>query len=141
LAEASFRGWATGVAATHYANALKADMETLSQFGTTSVDAAAITTYVATHPLVAGTELQQINMEYYVETATVFNFNENWNNWKRSGFPVLTKVTYANQFATDIPRRIAYPVTLPATNGANLAAAIKNLAGGDIFTARVYWDK
>lgn len=141
LAEAASKGWATGTAATHFANALTADMQTLGQFGTTSVDAAAITAYVAAHPLVTATALQQINMEYYIETATVFNFNENWNNWKRSGFPVLTKVTYANQFATDIPRRIAYPVTLPATNGANLAAAIKNLAGGDIFTARVYWDK
>ncbi|QEC79871.1 SusD/RagB family nutrient-binding outer membrane lipoprotein [Mucilaginibacter ginsenosidivorax] len=141
LAEASFRGWSTGVAATHYANALKADMETLSQFGTTSVDAAAITAYVATHPLVAGTELQQINMEYYVETATVFNFNENWNNWKRSGFPVLTKVSYSNQFATDIPRRCDYPVTLPSTNGANYAAAVAKLSGGDSFTSRIYWDK
>ena len=141
LAEAAFRGWATGVAATHYANALKADMETLSQFGTTSVDAAAIATYVAAHPLVPATALQQINMEYYVETATVFNFNENWNNWKRSGFPVLTKVTYPNQFATDIPRRMPYPVTLPSTNPTNLAAAVGRLSGGDTFTSRIYWDK
>lgn len=140
LAEAAFRGWATGTAAIHYANALTADMQTLSQFGTTSVDAAAITAYVATHPLVPATALQQINMEYYVETATVFNFNENWNNWKRSGFPVLTKVAYPNQFATDIPRRIAYPVTLSSTNAANFAAAVARM-GGDTFITRVYWDK
>jgi len=141
LAEAATKGWATGTAATHYANALTADMQTLSQFGTTSVDAAAITAYVAAHPLVAGTALQQINMEYYVETASVFNFNENWNNWKRSGYPVLTKVTYSNQFSSDVPRRIVYPVSLPSTNPTNLAAAIARLSGGDTFTSRIYWDK
>jgi hypothetical protein len=34
-----------------------------------------------------------------------------------------------------------YPVTLPGTNGANLAAAIGRLSGGDTFTAKVWWDK
>lgn len=142
LAEAASRGWATGVAATHYANALRADMLSLSQF---SADAAisdgTATAYAAAHPLVAGTALQQINMEYYVETSTMFQFNETWANWRRSGFPVLTKVTYPGQFSTDIPRRIAYPIGVASTNPTNLADAISRLSGGDTFTARVYWDK
>lgn len=140
LAEAATRGWATGVAATHYANALAADMQTLGQFGTTSVAAGDITAYVATHPLVPATALQQINMEYFVETSSTFNFNEAWANWRRSGFPVITAVSYPNQFATSIPRRIPYPVTLASTNPANYAAAAQRM-GGDTFTARVYWDK
>ncbi|MDO3627317.1 SusD/RagB family nutrient-binding outer membrane lipoprotein [Mucilaginibacter sp. BT774] len=145
LAEAATNGWATGSAATHYANALAADMQSLAQLNSPSVavvDAAAITAYVAAHPLVPATALQQINMEYYVETSTMFNFNETWANWRRSGYPVLTPVTYQGQFAVStIPRRMEYPVTLPSTNGANLAAAVGRLTGGDTFTARVWWDK
>ncbi|MDN3583155.1 SusD/RagB family nutrient-binding outer membrane lipoprotein [Mucilaginibacter flavus] len=141
LAEAAVNGWATGVAATHYANALAADMQTLSQFGTTSVPAASITAYVALHPLVAATALQQINMEYYVETSSTFNFNETWANWRRSGYPVITAVVYPNQFDTSIPRRIPYPLGLPATNGANYTAAVAKLSGGDTFAAKVWWDK
>ncbi len=145
LAEAAVRGWNTGVAATHYANALTADMQSLAQLNATPVavvNAASIPTYVAAHPLVTATALQQINMEYFVETATMFNFNENWNNWKRSGYPALTPVKYPAQFTDgSIPRRIAYPTTLPATNGANYAAAVGRLSGGDNFTSRMYWDK
>jgi hypothetical protein len=145
LAEAATNGWATGDAATHYANALAADMTSLAQLNTASVaviDAATITAYVAAHPLVAATALQQINMEYYVETSTTFNFNETWANWRRSGYPVLTPVTYTGQFTNGtIPRRMDYPVTLPSTNGANYAAAVARLTGGDSFTSRVWWDK
>jgi hypothetical protein len=143
LAEAAVRGWSTGVAATHYANALTANMQTLSQFGSSSaVDATAIATYVAAHPLVTATALQQINMEYFVETSSTFNFNETWANWRRSGYPVLTAVTYSGQFTSGtIPRRMPYPITLPSTNAANYAAAVARLSGGDTFSAKVWWDK
>jgi hypothetical protein len=143
LAEAATRGWATGSAATHYANALAADMTSLAQFNTTPtavVDPTAIATYVAAHPLVPATALQQINMEYYVETCTTFDFNEAWNNWKRSGYPVLTPVKYPGQFTDgSIPRRIEYPQSLTSTDPANYAAAVANM-GADAFTTRVYWD-
>jgi len=144
LAEAATRGWNTGVAATHFANALRANMLSLAQLNTTgvaTVDAAAITAYVASHPLVPATALNQINMEYWVETASTFNFNENWSNWRRSGFPVLTPVTYAGQFTNGtIPRRIQYKLNLASTNGVNYNAAVSRLTGGDTFTARVWWD-
>ncbi|TSD66456.1 SusD/RagB family nutrient-binding outer membrane lipoprotein [Inquilinus sp. KBS0705] len=143
LAEAAARGWNTGVAATHYANALAADIQTISQFNAAgTVAPGTIATYVAAHPLVAGTALQQINMEYYVVTSTTFNFNETWANWRRSGFPVLTPVKYIGQFTDgSIPRRIPYPLGLPSTNAANYNEAVKRLTGGDVFTARVWWDK
>jgi len=143
LAEAATRGWATGTAATHYANALAADMAELSQFNTTpaaTVSTADITAYVAAHPLVAATALEQINMEYFVETCTSFDFNEAWNNWKRSGYPALVPVKYTGQFTDgSIPRRIEYPTSLVGTNAAGYAAAIAD-QGADSFTTRVYWD-
>lgn len=144
LAEAASRGWNTGVAATHYANALTADMATLAQYNTSAaatVNPTAIATYVAAHPLVPATALEQINMEYYVATSTTFDFNETFANWRRSGFPVLTPITYAGQFITgQVPRRMPYPTTLVQTNGANYAAAV-SAQGPDNFATRVWWDK
>lgn len=146
FAEAATRGWSTGNAATHYANALAANMLSLAQLNSSAqavVDPTAITTYVAAHPLsaTAATALQQINMEYFVETSTTFNFNETWSNWRRSGIPVLTAVVYPSQFSTVIPRRMDYPVSLPSTNAKNYAAAVAALTGGDNFSSRVWWDK
>lgn len=144
LAEASTRGWNTGVAATHFANALAADMRSLATYNTSGVAAvndASITTYVAAHPLVASTALQQINNEYWVATSTLFNFNETYSNWRRSGFPVLTPVVYPGQYISgQIPRRMPYPTSLLQTNGANYQAAASAI-GGDNFATRVWWDK
>ncbi|MGI4020332.1 MAG: SusD/RagB family nutrient-binding outer membrane lipoprotein [Janthinobacterium lividum] len=144
LAEAASRGWSTGVAATHYANALTADMQTLAQLNVSqaaTVNAASIPTYVAAHPLVAATALQQINMEYWVVTSTTFDFNEAFANWRRSGYPVLTPVVYQGQYITgSIPRRMPYPITLPQTNGTNYTAAVASM-GADDFATRVWWDK
>ncbi|MCC8408286.1 SusD/RagB family nutrient-binding outer membrane lipoprotein [Mucilaginibacter sp. UR6-1] len=143
LAEAATRGWATGAAATHYANALTADMATLAQYNTTgaaTVNASDIATYVTAHPLVAATALQQINMEYYVATSTTFNFNETYANWRRTGIPQLTPVTFSGQFITgQIPRRVPYPGSLINTNGANYQAAVQS-QGPDNFATRVWWD-
>lgn len=144
FAEAATKGWNTGNAATHYANALAADMQELAQLNSSPqavVDPAAITAYVAANPLVSATALQQINMEYFVETCTSFNFNEAWNNWKRSGFPALVPVVYPGQFTDgSIPRRIEYPQSLVGTNAAGYASAIAD-QGPDNFTTRVWWDK
>ncbi|MGI4728337.1 MAG: SusD/RagB family nutrient-binding outer membrane lipoprotein, partial [Janthinobacterium lividum] len=144
LAEAATRGWATGVAATHYTNALTADMQTLAQLNTTAaatVDPAALTAYVAAHPLVAATALQQINMEYWVVTSTTFDFNEAFANWRRSGYPNLTPVVYQGQYITgSIPRRMPYPITLAQTNGTNYLSAVASM-GADNFATRVWWDK
>lgn len=145
LAEAAARGWATGTAATHYANALAANMESLAQINATPVavvSASDISTYVSAHPLSStlATALEQINMEYYVATSTMFNFNETFNNWRRSGFPNLSNVVYSGQYSTTLPRRMPYPITLPQTNGANYQAAVTSM-GGDTFTTRVWWDK
>lgn len=142
LAEAATRGWATGNAATHYANALAANIKSISQFNAAAtMKDASITAYVAAHPLVTATALQQINMEYWVETSTMFMFNENWTNWRRSGYPVLTPVVYSAQFDNDIPRRVIYPLSLSSTNPKGLASGVASLSGGDKFSSRVWWDK
>jgi hypothetical protein len=83
-----------------------------------------------------------INTQYWVTTGSFYNWTEAWNNWKRSGFPVLTKVTFPGQFATDIPRRQMYPTTEPSANAANYTAALSGISTGtDSWVGRVWWDK
>ncbi|GGA89753.1 SusD/RagB family nutrient-binding outer membrane lipoprotein [Puia dinghuensis] len=148
LAEAAARGWNVGASASvHYANGLTAALQSYatlsSSYGT--IPAATITAYVAAHPLVTTSltiELAQINAQYWLTTGTLFDFNEAWTNWRRSGFPVLTPVNYAGNFTTGtIPRRQEYPSGEAATNGSNYQAAVNRLTGGDQYSSRVWWDK
>jgi hypothetical protein len=147
LAEAKLRGWNVGstTAAQHYANGVVAAMESLAQFdavGTISnADASA---YVAANPLDESTQasaLKMINEQYWVATGSLFNFIETWNNWRRSGYPVLTPVTYANQFTDgSIPKRIPYQSSEPSNNPDGYASAVSRLSNGDTFISRVWWD-
>ncbi|GAA4330341.1 SusD/RagB family nutrient-binding outer membrane lipoprotein [Mucilaginibacter gynuensis] len=145
LAEAATKGWAAGNAAEHYKNALTADLATLAKYNASGVAAVApadITAYVNAHPLLTSTALEQINMEYWVTTSATFNFNESFANWRRSGYPVLTPVTFTGQYINgQVPRRMPYPTTLLSTNNANYQAAVKGMGGSDDFATRVWWDK
>jgi len=147
LAEAAARGWNVGASASvHYANGLTAALQsyaTLSSYGT--IAAGTITTYVAANPLVTTSltaELAQINTQYWLTTGTLFDFDEAWTNWRRSGYPVLTPVNYAGNFTGGtIPRRQAYPSTEPQANPANYQTAVSQLSGGDLYSGKVWWDK
>ncbi|MDP4212816.1 MAG: SusD/RagB family nutrient-binding outer membrane lipoprotein [Bacteroidota bacterium] len=147
LAEAAVNGWSVGAsAATHYANGLSAALQTYGTLnGTTPIPAATANTYAAAHPLDISTtdnSLQQINTQYWITTGTLFNFEEAWTNWRRSGYPVLTPVNYIGNFTGGtIPRRQIYPVGEAQTNPVNLNAAVSALSGGDNWTSRVWWDK
>ncbi len=147
LAEAKVRGWNVGAtsAAEHFANGVVAAMESLAQFAAVgTISNATATAFAAANPLdESSTEaaLQMINEEYWVATGSLFNFIETWNNWRRSGYPVLTPVDYANQFTDgSIPRRIPYQSSEPANNPENYADAVGRLSGGDTFTSRIWWD-
>ncbi len=147
LAEAAVRGWNVGPSASvHYANGLTAALQsyaTLSSYGT--IPPATISAYVLAHPLdVSSTtnSLNQINMQYWITTGTLLDFNEAWSNWRRSGVPALTPVNYAGNFTQGtIPRRQEYPTSEASTNPANYQAAVSKLSGGDQYTGRVWWDK
>jgi hypothetical protein len=147
LAEAKVRGWNVGAtsAAEHFANGVVGAMESLAQFSAAgAIDNATATAFATANPLdESSTEaaLQMINEEYWVATGSMFNFIETWNNWRRSGYPVLTPVDYPNQFTDgSIPRRIPYQSSEPANNPENYADAVGRLSGGDTFTSRIWWD-
>lgn len=145
FAEGAVRGWSVGNASTHYHNGVSAALQSLSTFnsvGTISSTVAEV--YATAHPLVTTSttaSLAQINMQFWATTGTQFNFIEAWNNWRRSGYPVLTPVNYDGNFSNgQIPRRETYPSTEPANNGENYNAAASAM-GGDTWTSRVWWDK
>lgn len=148
LAEAAIRGWSAGgvSASVHYQNAVAGALQSLAVLGPDGViPPATAVAYAASKPLDVSSmanSLKQINEQYWATTGTVLNFVEAWNNWKRSGYPVLTPVNYTGNFSGGtIPRREIYPVSEPSLNPAGYTAAVAGMTGGDTWTTRVWWDK
>ncbi|HEX6431650.1 MAG TPA: SusD/RagB family nutrient-binding outer membrane lipoprotein [Niastella sp.] len=147
LAEAKVRGWNVGstTAAQHYANGVLAGIQSLAYFGDAAkVDAAVANVYVAANPLAVGTTaaLKMINEQYWATTGILMNFTEAWNNWKRSGYPVLTPVNYSGNFSGGvIPRRQLYPTTEPTANPQAYKTGVANLTAGDNWGSKIWWDK
>jgi len=145
LAEARFRGWITaGTAAQYFADGIRAHMDQMAAYDAgAAVPAADRDTYIAANPLGAGTELAQINTQYWI--ASFLNGPEAFANFRRSGFPVLTPNPYGQPTNPDVPngtfiRRITYPTSELSVNSTNLNAAIAKL-GPDKLSTRVWWDK
>jgi hypothetical protein len=83
--------------------------------------------------------LEQINTQYWI--AGFMDENECFANWRRSGYPALTPVSYpGNVTGGSIPRRFTYPQTEASTNTANYNTAVSRLPGGDKMTSRMWWD-
>jgi hypothetical protein len=64
---------------------------------------------------------------------------ENWFEWRRTGFPVLTAGP-DNQNGGLIPRRLKYPLNEQSQNPAARQAAVA-MQGADNINTRVWWDK
>jgi hypothetical protein len=145
LAEARFRGWITsGTAAQYFADGIKAHMDQMATYDVNSaISAAARDAYVASNPLVAGTELEQINTQYWI--ASFLNGPEAFANFRRSGFPALTPNPYGQPNNPDVPngtfiRRLTYPTSELSVNTDNVNEAIAR-QGPDKLSTRVWWDK
>ena len=148
LAEAKARGWNVGAttAAVHYANGISAALQSLAAFGASAaISATTANAYAAANPLNVtsmAASLKMINEQYWATTGILMNFVEAWNNWKRSGYPVLTPVVYAGNFSGGvIPRRQLYPTTEATANPANYKTGVTNLTSGDNWNSKMWWDK
>ena len=146
LAEAKVRGWnVVGTAKAHYTNGISGAIQSLSQLDlSATVNANTINEFVNQHPLDEGnTEnaLAAINTQYWINAGTTFNFIEAWLNWKRSNYPKLFPVNYkGNVTSGTIPRRMIYLSTEVLNNPQNYKDAVSRIPGGDVLTARVWWD-
>ena len=144
LAEASFRGWiTTGTAAQYFADGIKAHMDHFAAYEAAAIPAAARDAYIAANPLGAGTELEQINTQYWI--ASFLNGPEAFANFRRSGFPALTPNPYGQPNNPDVPngtfiRRLTYPTSELSVNTDNINDAI-SLQGDDKLSTRLWWDK
>jgi len=145
LAEARFRGWiTTGAAAQYYEDGIRAHMDQMAVYDPNSaVPTAARDNYVSAHPLTAGSELEQINTQYWI--ASFLNGPEAFANFRRSGFPALTPNPYGQPNNPDVPngtfiRRLTYPTSELSINTENVNKAIQN-QGEDKLSTRVWWDR
>ncbi len=145
LAEARVRGWiTTGLATQYFSDGIKAHMDQMAVYDAGStVATAARDAYVTANPLVVGTELQQINTQYWI--ASFLNAPEAFANFRRSGFPALTPNPYGQPTNPDVPngtfiRRLTYPTTELSVNITNVNEAITR-QGADKLSTRVWWDK
>jgi hypothetical protein len=145
LAEARFRGWVTaGTAAQYFADGIRANMDQMVTYDAgCAIATGARDTYVSANPLGAGTELDQINTQYWI--SSFLNGPEAFANFRRSGFPTLTANPYGQPNNPDVPngtfiRRITYPLSEISVNASNVQEAITR-QGADKLSTRVWWDK
>lgn len=145
LAEARFRGWITsGTAAQYFTDGIKAHMDQMATYDVNSaITATARDAYTSATPLTAGTELEQINTQYWI--ASFLNGPEAFANFRRSGFPALTPNPYGQPNNPDVPngtfiRRLTYPTSELSVNTDNVNEAIGR-QGPDKLSTRVWWDK
>ena len=139
LAEAAYRGWISGSPETYYNSGVTAAMKQFQQFGITGISDAQIQAYLTANPYNSSTALKQINTQYYINTFS--DEYETFANWRRSGYPELTPVTYIGNVTNGtIPRRFTYPTDESTINTANYNAAVSRLDNGDAMTSRVWWD-
>jgi hypothetical protein len=139
LAEAIVRGWATGNADATYKSGIRAHMEQMAQYDiSATIPPASIQTYLDANTLVTGRELEQINNQYWV--ASFINGSETYANFRRSGFPRLTKNPYpGSEIKGNFINRIPYPDSEIITNLGNLNEAVKNQGPNDL-NSKVWWD-
>jgi hypothetical protein len=145
LAEARFKGWiTTSTADQYFSDGIRAHMDQMASYDAgCAVTAGARDTYVAANLLTVGTELQQINTQYWI--ASFLNGPEAFANFRRSGFPTLTPNPYGQPSNPDVPagtfiRRLTYPTSELSVNTTNVNAAIAR-QGADKLSTKVWWDK
>ena len=137
-AEAAKIGYTVGgdaEAATKYLDAIKASWE---QHGV--YDATAYATYTALPDVLytPADGVKKIITEKWVHG--YLNSWEVWNDWRRTGFPVLTPAVDATD-ARGIPIRLGYPANENALNGDHYKAAVTNMGGMDDNYAKMWWVK
>lgn len=137
LAEAAHRGWIAGgdaMANTFYIAGITASMATYG------ISGSAVTAYLA-QPAVAynpATAQAQISLQKWI--ALYGQGIEAWNEYRRTGYPVLQPADQAKTNPRIVPRRLEYPQSEQSFNNPNLQAAVSR-QGGASMTNRFYWDK
>ena len=150
MAEARSRSWiTTSTSQAYYETGITLALSQADIFSTTRgaaspITAGQITTYLARPNIAfnAATALQQINEQYWL--ASFLNWHEGWCNFRRSGYPALTRINYSKEDADvhnadGFIHRMCYTIREYQNNKASTEAAATAI-GGDKLTTRVFWD-
>lgn len=156
LAEAAYRGWIGGDAATFYNKGVKCAMEQFKTYPSSNAQALystyltedAINAYLAANPFSEATALKQINTQYWI--TCFFDEYETYANWRRSGYPELQEKCSAHtnwssigNWGPGIVRRFPYPSDEVQKNHDNYMEALGRLglqSESDFNDTRVWWD-
>ncbi|PQV59976.1 SusD-like starch-binding protein associating with outer membrane [Sediminibacterium magnilacihabitans] len=115
----------------------KGIQDSWSQWGATGD----IVGYLANIGVSSGINKRAIQMQLWL---ALYGTTQNaWNEWRRTGVPVLTPAPDAVNLTKTIPRRYAYPTTEPNLNADAYNAAVGSFpyGGTDVHDNRVWWDK
>jgi hypothetical protein len=135
-AEAAKLGYENGgdaAAAVFYLDAIKASWQQYGVFNQVAYDAYILNPAIAYVP---ATGHRQIMTEKWVHM--YLNSWESWNDWRRTGFPVLVPASDAID-PRGIPKRLGYPTTEVSLNGDNYNAAVTAMGGTDDNYAKMWW--
>ncbi|RRJ90919.1 SusD/RagB family nutrient-binding outer membrane lipoprotein [Paenimyroides tangerinum] len=80
--------------------------------------------------------LEQIMLHKYF--ALHFNDNQQWNNFRRTGFPVMPLVDNIHNNGV-MPSRYPYPPNIKQQNKNEYLKAVENM-GGDDMNIKIWWD-
>ena len=137
-AEAAKIGYTAGgdvEAALNYYAAIKASWEQFGVFSQAAYDAYIAFPDVVYDPV---NGYKKIMTEKWVHAYLSHSW-EAWNDWRRTGFPILIPATDAVD-SRGIPYRIGYPANEATLNGANYATAVSALGTDDNY-AKMWWAK
>jgi hypothetical protein len=158
VAEASVRGWVTGVnAAALYADAIQ---KSYSQWGLGSASSQIANSstnftsgsgggtdigYYAVAPSIVGSDanttsqLERIQLQRYI--AHYPDGIQAWCEWRRTGVPNLVPTSFAPAGA-EIPRRYVYATNEYSLNPTGVSGGVNDLTpDDDVQTSRMWWDK
>jgi hypothetical protein len=136
-AEAAALGWTDGNAKTLYELAVEASLQ---QWMGDSYTENALKNYLVQPEVAYSTNsaIDRISTQRWI--ALFFQGTEAWSEWRRTGFPLLKPAASTLNGGTEIPRRLAYPVTENNLNHDNYQAVLSSQGKDDHYT-RVWWDK
>lgn len=134
-AEAITLGWIEGDAKAFYEAAIKSSMEQWNVYNESAYQA-----YIA-HPTITFDDdkaVELIATQRWV--ALFYQGSEAWAEWRRTGYPKLTPAKVPLNGVSEIPRRLAYPLTENSLNGVHYKEVLAR-QGADTQYSRVWWDK
>ena len=140
-AEAILLGWIPGDVQEAYESGVYAACQQLSLYPNAEpIDEDDIEDYLEENDIEfdPARAKEQINTQKWI--ALLFDGFEAYANYRRSGFPNLTPGFSDGESDGEIPRRLRYPISEDVNNKENYDAAVNRLEGGDVITARMWWD-